>query len=142
MPLFPSPKMSEESNVVNPGQKVRVPNRYCFEISDPPGTETLFVVLSRDPREVYELHEGIRRSETPPPSSKQEPAPGTYLMASAQMVNGAVARMSEQVYNRDLVIRKVTQPASVQEAAHSVYVVNASPTPASKVVTEIKVNHR
>ena len=46
LPLFPSPEMPGESDVIDPGQKVRAPKDYCFEINDPPGTETLFVALS------------------------------------------------------------------------------------------------
>jgi hypothetical protein len=140
LPLFPSPEMSGESNVINPGQQVRVPNRYCFEIADPPGAETVFVVLSRDAREVYELNEGIRRSE--PETSSPAATPGTFQLASAHMVNNAVAQMSQQLYSRDLVIRQVNQPASARETPFSVYVVNAAAAGTSKVVTQIRVNHR
>ncbi len=134
MPLFPSPRMAGESNVINPGQKVRVPARYCFEIADPPGAEKLFVALVRDPSEITDLHDGI----APAPSAK----PGTMLIANAHLVNDAVARMSAPTINRDIVIREIGQPANSREAANSVYVVNASAKPVSKVVAEILVNHR
>jgi hypothetical protein len=139
MPLFPSPRMTGESNVINPGQKVRVPARYCFEIADPPGSEKLFVALVRDPGEVTDLHEGIGAT----PAEDAPPAkPGTTLMASAHLVNDAVARMSATSISRDIVIREVSQPADSREVAHSVYVVHASAKPASKVVVEILVHHR
>src|SRR5260370_15184726 len=67
--LVPSFEMADETNVIDPAKKVRVPSRYCFEVHDPPGTETMFVVLSRDPRDFYELYEGIKRQSN-------EPAPG------------------------------------------------------------------
>ncbi len=131
MPLFPSAQMTGETNVINPGEKVRVPARYCFEIADPPGTEKLFVALARDPGEVTDLNEGIGPQK-----------PGAMLLANAHLVNDAVARMSTATYNRDIVIREIGPPASAREAANSVYVVNASDKPASRVVAEILVNHR
>jgi hypothetical protein len=138
MPLFPSPRMAGESNLINPGQKLRVPSRHCFEIADPPGTEELFVALVRDPREVTDLHDGIGTQSSEPEPSK----PATVLMANAHLVNDAVARMSATVINRDIVIREIVQPADSREVANSVYVVNASAKPVSKVVAEIRVHHR
>ena len=49
IPLFPTPELSDQSNRIDPGQIIRTPRQTCFEIDDPPGKETLFVVLSRDP---------------------------------------------------------------------------------------------
>ena len=140
-PLFPVPQMTGESNVINPGQKVRVPNRYCFEISDPPGAEKLFVVVSRDVRELDELNRGIQGSSAPVESAPA-PASDAVMLADTRLVNNAVARMSAETYNRDLVIRKIDEPAAAQEPPHAVYVVNASDRPVSKVVTEIEVSHR
>ena len=62
MPLVPNPQMPDEKNVVDPGQKMRIPSEYCFKVEDRPGSETLFVVLSRDPRDVYDLNEAIKSS--------------------------------------------------------------------------------
>jgi hypothetical protein len=138
MPLFPSPQMVGETNVINPGQKVRVPAQYCFEIDDPPGIEKVFVVLSRDPREVESLHEGISLPEKPP----AEQAAGTFQIADSRRVNGEVARFSQATLNRDLKIVKIAEPESAQETPHSVYVVSASEKPQSRVVTEIQVKHR
>ena len=140
--LLPSPEMADESNIIDPSKKVRVPARYCFEVHDPPGTETLFVVLSRDPSDFYELYQGIKRQwSAPAPSTPARPsAPVQY--ADAGGVNSAVARMAQRFGTRDIAIRKVDQPASPQEPPHSVYVVNSSNQPASSVVTQIEVRHR
>ena len=128
-PLFPSPQMENETNVINPGQKARVPAGYCFEINDPPGTEKLFVVLSRDPSDIRELDRGIRKHEQPQPQ-----------LAEAR-INSQVERL-EQSGTRDLVIRRIDKPQEPREPAHSVYVVNASNNPASHVVAEIQIQHR
>lgn len=71
-PLLPSNEedMATESNTITAGTKVRIPLKHCFEIKDPPGTETLFVVLSREPRDSFELYDKIKS-----PPNPQRPAP-------------------------------------------------------------------
>ena len=59
-PLFPEAGTQQENNRIDPGQVVRMPKHSCFEIEDPPGAETLFVVLSRNLRDIDELAESIK----------------------------------------------------------------------------------
>ena len=144
-PLFPSPEMIDESNVVRPGVGIRVPRQYCFELRDPPGSEKLFVILSRDPNEIYDLHEGIRQESRPAPPPRQAVTPpreDTFQVADARVIDSAVARMAEQSGSRDIAITKVDQPVAAQEPAFSVYVVSAPQKPSSRVVTRIEVRHR
>ncbi len=148
MPLLPSPEMKDETNVIDPGRKVRVPAGYCFAIEDPPGTENLFVVLSRDPRDFYELYEGIKGKSTPKPAV---PAPAPVPqhrkeqqmeIADGRMVNQAVKDLEDRFGSRDIVIKKVAEAPNKTEPQDAVYVVNASAKPASSIVTEIAVRHR
>jgi hypothetical protein len=140
--LLPSPEMTDESNIIDPGKKVRIPASYCFEIHDPPGTETLFVVFSRDPKDFYDLYQGIRRENAKPSQPASSGTSNPVQMASASTVNNAVARMSKEFGTRDIAIRKVSQSTSAQEPAHSVYVVNNSNQPTASLVTQILVRHR
>jgi hypothetical protein len=133
-PLLPSKEMPDESNIVDPGQKVQVPKEHCFEITDPPGTETMFAVLSRDPADIYELNEGIK-GRTPAASN-------AVLLASAKVVNDEVERFSRVLKDGDLIKNKVTLPAKLGEPPNSVFVVNKSPKPVSRIVTEIRVRHQ
>ena len=133
-PLLPSRQMPDESNLIDPGQKMQVPKTHCFEITDPPGTETLFVVLSRDPADIYDLNEGIKGT-TPAPSN-------ALLLASAKVVNDEVERFSRALKDTDLIRIKPTAPAKPGEAPNSVFVVNKSPKPVSRVVAEIRVRHQ
>jgi hypothetical protein len=138
--LLPSPEMSDESNVIDPGRKVRVPEAYYFEIQDPPGAEHLVLVFSRDPQDFYELYQGIKNQNAAPAPSR--PDAGIVQLADASRVDSAVAKMRREFGTRDIAIRKVSQPLSAGEPTGSVYVVNSSAKPASSVVTEIEVNHR
>ena len=140
--LIPSPEMPDQTPVLDPGHRIRAPQGYCFSITDPPGTETLFVVLSRDPRDFQQLYDGVKGLKPPSQPSPKQPQAARVEVASSQQVESAVARMSRQFGTRDLVIRKVAQVSSPQETADSVYVVNGSDRPASTVVTQILVRHR
>src|SRR5271157_131589 len=112
--LLPSPEMSDESNVIDPGRKIRVPAAYYFEIQDPPGSEHLVLVFSRDPQDFYELYQGIKRQNAAP---AQSPAPASgprvpdnVQLADASLFDSAVARMRREFGTRDIAIRKVAQP--------------------------------
>ena len=124
LPLLPSAEMPDETNVIDPGKKVLVPSKYCLEIRNPPGTETLIVVLSRDPRDFYELYEGIKDKR------------------GGAKVSAAVEHMQQQFGTRDITIRKVAEPEQAGEAKGSVYVVSSSNKPTASITTEIRVRHR
>ncbi|MEO8593405.1 MAG: DUF4384 domain-containing protein [Candidatus Solibacter sp.] len=140
LPLFPSSEMPDESNVADPGVKVRAPKDFCFEISDPPGTESLFVVLSRSPRDFFDLYDAIRSPSSAPAGNVKAPA-AAVQMASAGVMNSAVEKMAKNFGTRDLVIRKVTQAADTKETDYSVYVVNGSDRPSSTVVKKVEIKH-
>jgi hypothetical protein len=142
LPMFPSPEMPDESNVADPGQKVRAPRDYCFEIGDPPGTETLFVVLSRSPRDFFDLYDAIKTPAGAAPANTSKSASNPVQLADARLVNSAVENMAKTFGTRDLVIKKVTPATDKQDPDYSVYVVNGSDKPSSTVVRKIEIRHR
>jgi len=123
-PLFPT--APDESNRIDPGQVARTPRRGCFEIDDPPGTETLFVVLSRDPRDIHELAESIQ-------------SPGAKA-------NAAVDHVAQQFGTRELSYSATDEPAPQaapkKEPERATYVVSGSEKPASTLVTRVEIHHR
>jgi hypothetical protein len=145
MPLLPSPAMKNESNVIDPGETVRIPRRHCFQITNPPGDEELFVVLSRDPSDIYNLHQDIERPAAPaaPKATGSEFPNEPMEVADARGVNTEVTRLADRFATRDIVIVKVgDESAQAREPAHAVYVVNSSSKPASDIVAHIFVHHR
>lgn len=143
MPLLPSPEMADESNVINPGKRIRVPENYYFEINDPPGAEHLVLVFSRDPRDFYDLYEEVRNRPTNDAPSAPARRPSTAVqVAEASPMENTISKLEESFGTRDLAIRKVSRPMKEGEPAGSVYVVNTSDRPASSVVTEIEIRHR
>jgi hypothetical protein len=142
LPLFPSSEMPDERNVIDPGQKVRAPKDYCFEIADPPGAETLFVVLSRSPRDFFELYDAIKTPANAAPANTSKPNSNPLQMADARLMNSAVEKMAKSFGTRDLVIKKVMVATDRQETDYSVYVVNGSDKPSSTVVKKVEIRHR
>jgi hypothetical protein len=147
-PLLPSIDMPDETSVLDPGVRKRVPVNYCLEMKNPPGTETLFVVLSRSPSDISELYRGIRGvgNENPParnnptPPEKRSDAP--LQMADARLVNDSVEKIAHQFGTRDIAIRRVNQPVSSNEPRGSVYVVNSSSKPTATITTTVQISHR
>ena len=139
--LFPSAELSDESNVVRSRATVRVPARHCFEIEGVAGTERIFVVLSRNPEDLAQLHQAIRsgRAEAPGPAPALES--GSALLAMNRL-DKEIARFAGDLRSRDLRVKKVTQPEGDGERPNSVYVVNASTAPSDRVVTEVRIEHR
>jgi hypothetical protein len=58
------------------------------------------------------------------------------------VVNDEVERFSRVLKDGDLIKNKVTLPAKPGEPPNSVFVVNKSPKPVSRIVTEIRVRHQ
>jgi len=147
-PLLPSIDMPEETSVLDPGARKRVPANYCLEMKNPPGTETLFVVLSRSPSDVSDLYRGIRglHEEKAPADDggarPQKQADAPLQMADARLVNDSVEKMAQAFGTRDIAIRRVNQPISSNEPKGLVYVVNSSPKPVTTITTKIQIHHR
>lgn len=120
----PLTDMPGQREALPAGKTVRVPSGACFSIHNPPGTETLFVVLSRDPRDFYELYESMKTKE-----------------GGNEQLSAAVAHMDEKFGGtRDITIARVGEPEEADEPRGAVYVVNKKTS--ASIVTKIQVRHR
>jgi hypothetical protein len=142
-PLLPSPEMPEESNIVRARTRVRVPTSHCFQIEDPPGVERVFIVLSRNPEEMYDLNDAIRGGSKVTSPAAPATSPGPVMLAMARL-DREVERFASDLRGRDLRIKKIAQPEASGEMPNSVYVVNASTggSPSDRVTTEIRIEHK
>jgi hypothetical protein len=132
----PLSDMPGQHEAILQSKTVRIPSQSCFVIHNPPGKETMFVVLSRDPRDFFELYEDVKEKETAPGSSNSQ-----AQMASNAKLNAAVAHLDEQFGGtRDITIAKVTEPQSADEPRGAVYVVSKKTS--SSIVTKIEVRHK
>jgi hypothetical protein len=146
-PLFPAADAVAQDNKIDPGQTVRTPRESCFEIEDPPGTESVFVVLSREPREIQTLADSIKA----PDKNAPKPAVAVVQTPPSEKVNAAVEQIAAEAGTRDLPFQEAPKPtaappkkapAAKKEPPHSVYVVNGTPKPLPTLVTKIEINHK
>ena len=159
-PLLPSPEMADEANIISARTRVRIPQNYCFKIEGPAGEERMFAVLSRNPAEMYGLHDSIKSDEggsgaaesgtestgagssvavARPVSSTH---PGPPVLTAQLRLSREVSRMQASLGMRDLKITKIAQSQDAAEPPGSVYVVNTSAASSDKVVTEIRIRHK
>jgi len=116
-PLFPA---QGEESLVKAQAKVRAP--YAdpfFVVEDPPGVERIFVVLSRNPKDVSDLIEKLKNG-----------------VNSEQVID----KMKTDLASRDIRRGKVSDAERSDDPPNSVFVVSASP--AEWIAEEIRLIHR
>jgi len=129
-PLFPSADLPNQSNVVKAQTRVRVPESTCFTIVPPKGEERVFVILTRNPADVYQLQKSIQREND-----------GTTSPLLAQNMNRLSQDMEKRLASRDLEVETVPQPQSPGERPYSVYVANVSNAAFDELSVEIQIRH-
>jgi hypothetical protein len=148
-PLYPAADAVAQDNKIDPGQVIRTPKQSCFEIEDPPGTETVFVVLSREPRDIQQLSDSIKVPDKDAP----KPAVAVVQTPPSEKVNAAVEQIAAEAGTRDLPFQEPARPAAEpkkapakaparKEPPHSVYVVNGTPKALPTLVTKIEIKHK
>lgn len=145
-PILPSSDMAGETSMLDPGKRVRLPLRDCFAIEDPPGSETLFVILSRDAKDYYELYSAIKERDALEAAAAESKGKArvqeTGLRLADSRLNHAVDDMTSRFGSRDIVIRKMSDLPSRTDQPESVYVVNASSKATTSISATIVVKHR
>lgn len=144
--MFPSAEVDSGSNKVVPGRLYDIPGHTRMVFDEQPGSEKIFIVLSRKPETeidklIYELESEGRKAEQPKPTQSKS------LMASAALSNSLVEQVRNGITARDLVFEKVddSKPAPKNAAVSketAVYVVNASRAAESRLVADIQLKHR
>lgn len=132
--LLPSTLMTDEINVMKSGQVAKVPQGYCFTVQNPPGTEHLFVVLSRNQEDMYSLDRAIRSNKTNSDS--------TPMTEAANRLDAEIQQMSTGLGSRDLGVEKISDSDQPDEPVRAVYVVNTSSHATDRLVTEIQIRHQ
>jgi hypothetical protein len=140
-PLLPTEEMSDEGNFLPALTTVRVPAAHCFRVAGPPGSERLFVVLSRNPREVNELNRTIRKGAAGEPEHPLQREAGGEVLTAANNLNQEL-QIIRSLKSRDLEIQEVGDTEGSNGVVPAVYVVHASATPSDRVVAEIRIAHR
>jgi hypothetical protein len=145
--LFPSPQIGNGSNLIPGGVIYPIPAAHWFAFDEQVGEERLFVMVSRIPvRDLDGLIYQLKESGGDAPAPGKE---GPVLMAAniPPVDDAVISRLRDEVYARDLVFEKVDDapPAAAGQsvrAEKAVYVVNKTGANNSRVVADIKLQHR
>jgi hypothetical protein len=149
-PIFPSPEVADGNNYVSGWNASILPPGSRMLLDEPVGEEKLFVVFSRTPEDSLEkMIYSLQGKKVKPASTQQDARPEPKQMVQIAMANvddGTVGQLRD-TYTRDLIIEKVDDktPADKSSAAkkeNATYVVNPSGSTDSRVVADIRLEHR
>ena len=133
-PLIPSEETADDSNIVRPYNLMDVPQNYCFEMDDKPGTERLLIVVTDKPEDVMKLNDTLKNGGKPEDGGPRRT--DSYVVAANDLkfITGGLQ-------GRDLKITRVGNRPAVGEAPYSTYLTNAAATTADRLVLEVKLKH-
>jgi hypothetical protein len=147
--LFPNDDTDKGTNHVERGRRYTIPAGGRFTFDDQPGTERLFVVLSRraEPdleQMIYDLsgNKGISPSTSPsaaPPSGTPK-----MMLAQSWIDDSVVNRLRGQMISRDLVFEKVSddKPAPSGKKEKAMYYGTQDRTANARIVIDLHLRHQ
>lgn len=155
--MFPTAEFDGGDNRVRPEQQYNIP-KTSFLFDSRPGTEKLFVILSRQPEQDLEsLIYALRDKGSADHASKPGELSRSMMASSAPIQDDVVQRL-RQAYSRDLVIEKVddakTPPpdeirkievkhgATIPPGEKAFYVVNRNADANARVVADVELRHQ
>jgi hypothetical protein len=143
--LFPREEIHNGSNRVERNQRYTLPSETAFYFDEQPGTEKLFILLSRKAEpDLEKLIYSIRTSEGQPlPAKGAAPASDKPLLLSKNMPkleDEMVSRLRASVRSRDLVFEKVndTAPGKMEK---SVYIATPDRSANARVRADLELKH-
>jgi len=119
--LIPSPETADDENVVRAYALMDVPEKYCFEMDNKPGTERLLIVVTDKPEDVLKLNDTLKHA--------------------SNIAARDLQPYTSNLQGRDLKITRVGNNPSAGEAPYSTYLVNGAATTSDRLVLEIKLKH-
>jgi Domain of unknown function (DUF4384) len=139
--LFPSQQMQGESEVVQARVKQRAPQNYCFELDEDTGEEHLYLVLSRNPEQIYDLHDALLKKGSGAETGTAPQTP-TQVIADTTQFNTEAADTVTALASRGFKITKVGAAPQTGETKYSVYVVPAAQEKKDTVFADIRIKHQ
>jgi hypothetical protein len=139
--LFPNAAINKGDNRIEPDNRYEIPAGGQFTFDQQPGTERVFVVLSRKQESDLEsLIYSLDRTQSP-----ARPSSAPSIKAIAQNLpaipDELVGRIRQQLASRDLVFEKVDDATSDRKEK-AVYVVNASGAADGQVLADLSLRHQ
>jgi hypothetical protein len=148
--LFPNGDTDNGTNQVERGHRYTIPAGGRFTFDEQPGTERLFVVLSRkaEPdleRMIYDLSgkKSLSPAASPAAAPTEEPRP-KMMIAQSRIDDSLVNRLRGQMISRDLVFEKVSddRPAPSGRKEKAMYYGTQDRTAGARIVIDLHLRHQ
>ncbi|MCZ2149884.1 MAG: DUF4384 domain-containing protein [Bryobacterales bacterium] len=125
--LFPVPNDARTPTRVKAHERVRSPEKGCFEFYGQRGTERFFVAMTREEADVKDIVQAFRLSSV-------ATVPGT----PAKTTEEEIAQLGTRLQSRDLRVRTEEEARSDGEGPHTVY----AAAPHGRMFLEIRLDHK
>jgi len=146
--LFPAPEINGGGNAVKANAKITIPSEYSFSFDDQPGTESVYIVLSRKPEVDFEKLIFALRDKSAPgdvqavPVNNQDRYKGQATqMASSTSNNPLLERLQSAMASRDLVFEKVNDDNDDGRKEKAFYAGTPDTSINARVVARIELKH-
>jgi hypothetical protein len=147
--LFPNEDTGHGDNRVERGRSVTVPAGGRFTFDDRPGTERLFIVLSRQAepdleKMIYDLSRGTATTPGAAPAAAPADNRPKMMLAMNSLDDAVVNRLRTQMTSRDLVFEKVTEdkPAPGGKREKAMYYGTQDRTSRARIVVDMNLRHQ
>jgi hypothetical protein len=150
--LFPNQDTEQGSNRVERNREYEIPGGARFAFDEQPGTERLYLILSRSPeadleRLIYSLSNG---SDTTQPASGERTSERPKMMIASTRIDDAFMgqfRQRNTTIARDLVFEKVNDDKPVSTSGgtrkeKALYVATPDRTAQARIVVDISLKHQ
>lgn len=147
--LFPNEDTEHGNNHIQRNREYELPGGGRFTFDEQPGTERLFLVLSRRPEPdleklIYSLHGGTGKPASDPKTDSK--AETRMMIAQSRIDDAIVNRLRTQFLSRDLVFEKVDdetpQRSGGSRRETALYVATTDRTANARVVVDLTLKHQ
>jgi len=147
--LFPAPEINGGGNEVKANSKITIPSEYSFSFDDQPGTENVYIVLSRKPEPDFEkLIFALRDKSKMPGDAQAVPVNdqprfkgNVSQIASSYSNNPLLERLESAMKSRDLVFEKVNEDNEDGRKEKAFYAGTPDTSVNARVVARVELKH-
>jgi hypothetical protein len=146
--LFPNQETEQGSNRIQRNREYEIPAGGRFTFDEQPGSEKMFIVLSRRAEpDLEKLIYSLNRGDARPASTDNIGEKTKLMIAQSRIDDSVVSHLRGTVLARDLVFEKVNDDAPVNTSGgtrkeKAMYVATPDRSASARVVVDLTLNHQ
>jgi len=143
--LFPNAELDNGNNHVDRGRRYQIPAGGRFTFDEQPGTERLFIVLSRRPEaDLEKLIYNLSGKPAPAATPAAPESRSKIMIAQSKLDDSLISRLRAQMASRDLIFEKVDddKPAPGGKREKAMYYGTEDRTARARIVVDLNLRHQ